>query len=169
MADSPDQPLSPVKQWPWMICGGDIFTTRSAGNLLEGTVTLLVASPLLTIAGIYDPPFRVRTGESVLLTLDDSEEVLRAELMCWCYRNQFWVVVVESKKTAISAWAASAPGPGLHDGEPPPRKKRAMAWSLTGMTFCLSNSSEMALPFMMCRGCLPCLRRDVSYMGCCRY
>lgn len=79
---------------------------RSEGNLLEGTVTLLVASPLLTIAGFYDPPFRVRTEESVLLTLDDSEEVLRGRIDVLVLQNQFWVVVVESKKTAISAWAA---------------------------------------------------------------
>lgn len=33
---------------------------RSEGHLLEGTVTLLLASPLLALAGFYDPPFRVR-------------------------------------------------------------------------------------------------------------
>jgi hypothetical protein len=33
---------------------------RSVGQLLEGTVTLLLASPLLAIAGFYDPPFQVR-------------------------------------------------------------------------------------------------------------
>uniref|UniRef100_B8HS65 Type I restriction endonuclease subunit R n=1 Tax=Cyanothece sp. (strain PCC 7425 / ATCC 29141) TaxID=395961 RepID=B8HS65_CYAP4 len=48
---------------------------RSQGQLLEGTVTLLLASPLLAIAGFYDPPFRVRAEESVQLTLEDGEEV----------------------------------------------------------------------------------------------
>lgn len=33
---------------------------RSEGQLLEVTVTLLMASPLLAIAGFYNPPFRVR-------------------------------------------------------------------------------------------------------------
>lgn len=37
---------------------------RSEGQLLEGTVTLVLASSLLTIAGFYDPPFRVQTEES---------------------------------------------------------------------------------------------------------
>lgn len=41
---------------------------RSQGQLLEGTVTLLLASPLLTIAGLYDPPFRVQAEASVQLT-----------------------------------------------------------------------------------------------------
>jgi hypothetical protein len=31
---------------------------RADGDLLEGTVTLLVASPLPELAGFYDPPFR---------------------------------------------------------------------------------------------------------------
>ena len=79
---------------------------RSEGQLLEGTVTLLLASPLLTIAGFYDPPFRVRAEESVQLTLDDGEEVLQGRIDVLVLLNQLWVVVLESKKTALSVWAA---------------------------------------------------------------
>jgi hypothetical protein len=79
---------------------------RSEGQLLEGTVTLLLASPLLAIAGFYDPPFRVRVEESVLLTLNDGEELLQGRMDVLVLLNQFWVVVLESKKTALSAWAA---------------------------------------------------------------
>jgi hypothetical protein len=79
---------------------------RSEGQLLEGTVTLLLASPLLAIAGFYDPPFRVRAEESVQLILDDGEEVLQGRMDVLVLLNQFWVVVLESKKTALSVWAA---------------------------------------------------------------
>lgn len=79
---------------------------RSQGQLLEGTVTLLLASPLLAIAGFYDPPFRVRAEESVQLTLDDGEEVLQGRIDVLVLLNQFWVVVLESKKTALSVWTA---------------------------------------------------------------
>lgn len=79
---------------------------RSEGQLLEGTVTLLLASPLLTIAGFYDPPFRVRAEESVQLVLDDPEEVLRGRIDVLVLLDQLWVVVLESKKTALSVWAA---------------------------------------------------------------
>lgn len=79
---------------------------RSAGQLLEGTVTLLLASPLLTIAGFYDPPFRVRAEESVQLLLDDPEEVLRGRIDVLVLLEQLWVVVLESKKTALSVWTA---------------------------------------------------------------
>lgn len=79
---------------------------RSSGQLLKGTVTLLLASPLLAIAGFYDPPFRVRAEESVQLTIDDGEEVLQGRIDVLVLLNQFWVVVLESKKTALSVWTA---------------------------------------------------------------
>lgn len=79
---------------------------RSEGQLLEGTVTLLLASPLLTIAGFYETPFRVRAEESVQLTLDDGEEVLQGRIDVLVLLERFWVVVLESKKTALSVWAA---------------------------------------------------------------
>ena len=79
---------------------------RSQGQLFEGTVTLLLASPLLTIAGLYDPPFRVRAEASVQLTLDDGEEILQGRIDVLMLLNQLWVLVLESKKTALSVWAA---------------------------------------------------------------
>jgi hypothetical protein len=79
---------------------------RSEGQLLEGTVTLLMASPLLAIAGFYDPPFRVRAEESVLLILKDEEETLQGRMDVLVLLNQLWVVVLESKKTALSVWTA---------------------------------------------------------------
>jgi hypothetical protein len=79
---------------------------RSEGQLLEGTVTLLMASPLLAIAGFYDPPFRVRAEESVILVLDDGEEVLQGRIDVLVLLNRLWVVVLESKKTALSVWTA---------------------------------------------------------------
>jgi hypothetical protein len=85
---------------------GRYLYQRSEGQLLEGTVTLLLASPLLTIAGFYDPPFRVRAEESVQLMLDDGEEVLQGRLDVLVLLDRLWVVVLESKKTALSVWAA---------------------------------------------------------------
>jgi hypothetical protein len=78
---------------------------RSEGQLLEGMVTLLMAPPLLAVIGFYDPPFRVRTEESVLLTLDDGEEILQGQIDVLVLSSQLWVVVLESKKTALSVWA----------------------------------------------------------------
>ena len=79
---------------------------RSQSHLLEQTVMLLFASPLLAIAGFYDPPFQVRAEESVQINLADSEEVLQGRIDVLVLSNQLWVVVLESKKTAISVLSA---------------------------------------------------------------
>ncbi|NJL45114.1 MAG: type I restriction endonuclease subunit R [Leptolyngbyaceae cyanobacterium SM2_3_12] len=79
---------------------------QAQGQLLENTVTLLFASPLLTLAGFYDPPFRLKAEESVQITLTDSEEVLQGRLDALVLKDQFWVIVLESKKTALSVWSA---------------------------------------------------------------
>lgn len=79
---------------------------RSQGQLLENTVTLLFASPLLTLAGFYDPPFRLKAEESVQITLTDPEEVLQGRLDALVLKDQFWVIVLESKKTTLSVWSA---------------------------------------------------------------
>ena len=76
---------------------------RTDDHLLEGAVTLLLASPLLTIAGFYDPPFRMKAETSVQLSLNDGEEILQGRLDVLVVQNRLWVLVVESKKTAISA------------------------------------------------------------------
>lgn len=79
---------------------------RSEGQLLEGTVILLLASPLLAVAGFYDPPFKIRAEESVQLTLDDGEEVLQGRIDVLVLLDWLWVLVLESKKTALSVWTA---------------------------------------------------------------
>ena len=79
---------------------------RSAGQLLESTVTLLFASPLLALTGFYDPPFRVRAEESVRLILQDSEEVLQGRIDALVVCDAVWIVILESKKTMLSIWSA---------------------------------------------------------------
>jgi hypothetical protein len=79
---------------------------RGDGELLEGAVTILAASPLLEIAGFYDPPFKMRAEASVELSLDDGEEVLRGRIDVLILQGLLWVLVVESKKTTISARSA---------------------------------------------------------------
>jgi hypothetical protein len=41
---------------------------------------LLLVSPLLALAGFYDPPFRIKAESSVELVLDDDEEILRGRI-----------------------------------------------------------------------------------------
>ncbi|MEA5533431.1 type I restriction endonuclease [Crocosphaera sp. XPORK-15E] len=79
---------------------------RSEGHLLEGTVTLLLASPLLMIAGFYDPPFKIKAEQSVQIRLKDEEEVLQGRIDVLVLHDQLWIIILESKKTTISVWSA---------------------------------------------------------------
>jgi len=79
---------------------------RVDGLLLEGTINLLVVSPLLELAGFLDPPFRVRSPYSITLNLDDPEENVRGFVDALVVQDRLWILTVESKKTSISVGAA---------------------------------------------------------------
>ena len=79
---------------------------RTFDNLLEGTVMLLLVSPLLALAGFYDPPFRIKAEEAVDVVVDDGEEVLRGRIDVLVLQDRFWVIVLESKKTTLSVLSA---------------------------------------------------------------
>ncbi|MDF5728496.1 MAG: type I restriction endonuclease subunit R [Rhizonema sp. PD38] len=79
---------------------------RAGGDLLEGTVMLLLVSPLLALAGFYDPPFKIKAEAAVALVLDDGEEILRGRIDVLILQERLWVMVLESKKTTLSVWSA---------------------------------------------------------------
>lgn len=79
---------------------------RADGELLEGAVTLLVASPLLELAGFYDPPFKMKAEATIEIAIEDGEETLRGRIDVLILQNQLWVMVLESKKTMISTRSA---------------------------------------------------------------
>ena len=79
---------------------------RSGGHLLESTVMLLLVSPLLTIAGLYDPPFWIKAEESIAINVSDSEETLQGRIDVLVLRDRLWIIVLESKKTMLSIWSA---------------------------------------------------------------
>lgn len=79
---------------------------RGDGELLEGAGTLLVASPLLELAGFYDPPFKMKAEAAIEIAIDDGEETLRGRIDILILQNQLWVMVLECKKTTISTRSA---------------------------------------------------------------
>ena len=74
---------------------------RADGELLEGAVILLVASPLLELAGFYDPPFKLKSEATVEIVIDDGEEILRGRIDALILQKKLWILVVEAKKTTI--------------------------------------------------------------------
>jgi hypothetical protein len=77
------------------------------GNLAEGLVNLVVLSPLLELAGFYDPPFQmqaevpVEVNTSVAVS-ESSEEILRGRIDFLVISQGIWIAVLESKSSQLN-------------------------------------------------------------------
>jgi hypothetical protein len=74
---------------------------REAGQVTEGMVNAIVVSPLLEIAGFYDPPFRLRAEQSIEIETAQADRVLRGRIDFLVMQDGFWQVVIESKETTF--------------------------------------------------------------------
>ena len=79
---------------------------RDDGFLLEGTVNLLVVSPLLELAGFLDEPYQIRSPFGVELIIDDTVETLKGFIDTLVVNNNLWVLSLESKRSAIPVGVA---------------------------------------------------------------
>ncbi len=74
---------------------------RADGVLAEGVINLLLISPLLYLAGLCDPPFKIRAEVSVKIERIDGDTMLQCRIDTLVLQQQLWVVVVESKRTTF--------------------------------------------------------------------
>ncbi|MFN6466244.1 MAG: type I restriction endonuclease [Nostoc sp. DedVER02] len=70
--------------------------------LSEETVKLVVLSPLLNLAGFYDEPFYIRGEESIEISAEDEEEVIRGRIDILVIQEKLWLLVIESKRSSFS-------------------------------------------------------------------
>ncbi len=70
--------------------------------LSEETVKLVVLSPLLNLAGFYDEPFYIKGEQSIEISAEDEEEIIRGRIDVLVIQEQFWVLVIESKRSSFS-------------------------------------------------------------------
>ena len=74
---------------------------RRDGFLLEGTVNLLVVSPLLELAGFLDEPYQIRSPFGEEIEINDTVETLKGFIDTLVVNNNLWVLSLESKRSAI--------------------------------------------------------------------
>lgn len=72
----------------------------------EELVKMVVLSPLLDLAGFYRPPFYVETEESIEIRQEDEGEVVKGKIDVLVLKQQFWLLVIESKSTVFSLYIA---------------------------------------------------------------
>ena len=79
---------------------------RVDGLLLEGTINLLVVSPLLELAGFLDSPYRIRSPYGISLEIEEPEATIRGFIDVLVVQENLWIFVVESKRNSIPVVAA---------------------------------------------------------------
>ncbi len=79
------------------------------GSITEGTVNIIMLSPLLELMGLCDPPFKIQSEELVKVEIENggSEElVLEGFIDALVVQNRLWVVLIESKRYGLSVMQA---------------------------------------------------------------
>ena len=83
------------------------FYHRQYGHLLENAVNFLVISPILELAGFYDPPFHLRSEVSVKFELEDKDKtVYQGRIDSLVVKDNLWVILVEAKRTSFNMTVA---------------------------------------------------------------
>ena len=70
--------------------------------MLEEMVKMVVLSPLLDIAGFYQPPFYSIAEKSVKVSVKDENLTIRGKIDVLVLQDRFWILVIESKQVGVS-------------------------------------------------------------------
>lgn len=74
----------------------------STRPMLEEMVKMVVVSPLLDLAGFYDPPFYSVSEAPIKLIAKDEGVMIRGKIDVLVIQDRLWILVVESKQAGIS-------------------------------------------------------------------
>ncbi|WP_013325288.1 type I restriction endonuclease [Gloeothece verrucosa] len=74
------------------------FYYANDNAVTEGTINIIMISPLLELVKLCDPPFKIRAEKAVKIELEDREMSLQGFIDALVVQNQFWLVVIEAKR-----------------------------------------------------------------------
>jgi hypothetical protein len=98
--DLPEIPLEDKKVLDKIKAG--YFNLIEYPPTIEDTVKMAVLGPLLNLAGFYLPPFHIQAEASVHLSLTDEDIAIEGKIDVLVLKEQFWIMVIESKRVAFS-------------------------------------------------------------------
>ncbi|MBC6472362.1 MAG: restriction endonuclease subunit R [Hormoscilla sp. GM102CHS1] len=70
--------------------------------MMEDIVKMVVVSRLLELAGFFQPPFEIDGEPSIEIFVEDSDDVIKGNIDVLVLHKQLWVIVIESKRNALS-------------------------------------------------------------------
>ena len=71
-------------------------------QMIESIVKMVVLSPLLELAGFYQPPFEIDGEKGVEIFVEDEDEVIKGDIDVLVLGNYLWIFVIESKRSSLS-------------------------------------------------------------------
>ncbi|MDZ8108572.1 MAG: type I restriction enzyme HsdR N-terminal domain-containing protein [Nostoc sp. DedQUE12a] len=71
-------------------------------TILEPVVKMVVLSPLLRLAGFYQPPFYIASEQEVEISSEDEGTIVRGRIDILVFHPPFWVLVIEAKRAQYS-------------------------------------------------------------------
>ncbi len=81
----------------------------SERSLPEGFVNMVVVSPLLDLAGFYQPPFDVEMEFEVSIPLvaeDEDRSLVKGRIDVLVVKQRLWILIIESKRTRFDVMEA---------------------------------------------------------------
>lgn len=72
------------------------------GSVSENLVKMAVVSPLLDLAGFYEPEFAIEDERSVELVAQEGDRIYRGRLDILVLHQSLWFLVIESKSSNFS-------------------------------------------------------------------
>ncbi len=82
------------------------FNLVNRRSLLEEGVKMVVLSPLLDLAGFFQPPFSIKTENSVEISAEDKGLIVRGRIDVLVVQQKLWILVIESKSTKFDVMEA---------------------------------------------------------------
>jgi hypothetical protein len=70
--------------------------------LLEDVVRMAIVDPILFIGDFYLSPFYVKSEESIDIAVPDEDVIIKGRMDILVLKDQFWVMIIESKKSSFS-------------------------------------------------------------------
>lgn len=116
-------PLTDAEKQSLKRVTSNYFNLTKRRTMSEEAVKMVVLSPLLDLAGFYQPPFEIETETSIEIAAEDEGAIVKGSIDVLVIQKRFWVLVIEAKSTKFDvlmalpqalAYMLSDPNPKQH-------------------------------------------------------
>lgn len=104
------------------------------GSITEGTIDVILVSPLLELLGLCDPPYKIRAEKYVQIEIEEGDRRLQRLIDVLVVQDRLWLVLIESKRFEFSVLQA-LPQTLAYLSATPQRDRPAFGLITTGEDF----------------------------------